>query len=54
MKNSGPVTFEYGEVFIKDGFEWRITCNTDTFIIATRTDVVGEPTEADQIIQVMR
>ena len=49
---NGPVTFELDEVFYLNGIEWITTSQTGTFIIATRTDIIGEPTEATDIIQV--
>jgi len=51
---NGPVTFEIREVFYLNGIEWRITATADTFVIATRTSVKGEPMLDTDIIQVSK
>lgn len=52
MSNEGPQTYELDEVFEYNDCEWITTAQTESFIIATRTDVVGEPETIDDILRI--
>ena len=54
MSNEGPKTYELDEVFEYDNTEWITTAQTDGFIIATRTDIVGEPESHLDIVRITK
>lgn len=52
MSQQAQVPTTYGATFTQAGREWRVKSVTSTFIIATATDIEGEPESHHDMIKV--